>query len=356
MRQHAIFNYFTYKGMKNLSNFQHFIGCDVSKDTLDFAFHARGTDYRQFEHLRVDNSESGFKKFCKWLGSNKIKLSECVVGMEHTGIYSEGLSQWCHAKKIAFVMLHPLEVKNASCRGRNKTDKVDAQFIAQHVYTYREELTESDVEPKVINTLRQLYNERRLAVRTRTAYSNQAKTVSDARVALRIAKTIERLTQDIKEIDAAIREEVNADEAIRENYGLLTSIKGIGLVNAVLTIIATGNFTRFQNARQYAKFVCVSPMSRESGSSVRGGCHVSHAGHSEIKSILTEAARVAIASDPDMKAYFTRKREQGKSYGCVMNAVKFKLISRMFAVVKRKKPYVDVNAYLSQNTTPAASA
>lgn len=51
--------------MKNFFNFQHFVGCDVSKDTLDFALYARDTNMRSFPHIRVSNSPDGFKQMCK---------------------------------------------------------------------------------------------------------------------------------------------------------------------------------------------------------------------------------------------------------------------------------------------------
>ena len=57
---HSTFNNFNRKGMKDLSTLQHFIGCDVSKATLDFAIHASGKDYRSFEHIRVENSPGMF--------------------------------------------------------------------------------------------------------------------------------------------------------------------------------------------------------------------------------------------------------------------------------------------------------
>lgn len=331
--------------MKDLAHFKNFIGCDVSKKTLDIAIHARGTDYRQFRHIQVSNSKAGFGELLKWLKANKIKMSQTVIGMEHTGSYSEALTHWCEDKRLAFVLLHPLDVKNASGRGRNKTDKVDSQFIADYLYTMREKLQTSTAEPENINRLRQLYNERRLAVRTRTAYLNQIKTVSASDTKRRMEKVIRQLTDEIKLIEKELRKLINEDKALQTNFGLLMSIPGIGLINAVLTIITTGNFTRFQTARQYAKFCCVSPLARQSGTSVNVGDHVSRAGHSEIKSVLTEAARSSICHDRQIKAYYEHKRAQGKTHGCVMNAVKFKLICRMFAVIGRQKEYVDTERF-----------
>ena len=123
--------------MKDLSTLQHFVGCDVSKDTLDFAIYERGKDYRMFDHISVANTTEGFQAMRKWLRSFKINVKDAVIAMEHTGSYSNALAEWCFKKGITFVLLHPLDVKNAGARGRNKTDKTDAQFIADYAYTMR---------------------------------------------------------------------------------------------------------------------------------------------------------------------------------------------------------------------------
>lgn len=333
--------------MKNIADIKHFVGCDVSKDTLDFALYERGTDYRKFRHIRVSNDMAGFRAMRKWLREAGVKIADALVGMEHTGHYSASLAEWCFKKNITFVFLHPLDVKNAGARGRNKDDKTDAQFIADYIYTQREKLTPSSPESPMIKKMRELLNERRLAVRTRTSYLNQMKTVTDKSTLRRMEKMAASLTEQVKAIETAIKKEIETDSQVKKNYELLTSIPGIGLVNAVITIIATGNFTRFQTARQYAKFSCVSPLSKVSGKTVRGGDHVIYAGHHEIKSALTEGARSATHHDAQLKAYYTRKRAEGKSHGCVMNAVKFKLICRMFAVIRRQTEYANTEAYRS---------
>lgn len=331
--------------MQDLSTKQHFIGCDVSKDTLDLALYHSKTDYRSFEHIRVSNDTSGYTMFLKWLRSMKVTASKAVVGMEHTGFYSVGFSEWLSKKKLSFCLLHPTDVKNACSTGRNKTDKIDSQFIADYLYTMREKLSPSEPEKETIKTLRGLRNERMLAVKTRTAYVNQIKTMSDSRTVKRMEKMIRMLTEQIRQIESDIKSVIQTDITIDKNFKLLMSIPGIGMVNALTVIIATGNFTRFKTARQYAKFCCISPLAKQSGTSVRGGCHVGKAGHNELKSVLSEAARSAIIYDSQLAAYYERKRASGKTHGCVMNAVKFKLVCRMFAVISRQTSYVDIEKY-----------
>ena len=325
---------------------QIFIGCDVSKYTLDFAIYQRGMDYRKFKHYQVSNDEAGFKELLKWLKSNGVKkYKDTVVGIEHTGYYSNALAEWLFRKKITFCYLHPLDVKNYISSSRNKNDSEDACMIADYLYTMREKLTPSTPEPSKIKQLRALRNERALIIKSRTAFLNLLKNIDEPASIKRMQTIINELNTQVKAIEKSIMEAINSNEKIKQNYNLITTIPGIGLVNAINTIIATCNFTKFQTARQYAKFCCICPLSNESGISVRGGDHISKKGHNELKTDLTEAARSTIIHNSQMKAYYQRKRAQGKSHGCVMNAIKFKLVCRMFAVIIRQSPYVDFEKY-----------
>ena len=325
---------------------QIFIGCDVSKYTLDFAIYQRGMDYRKFKHHQVSNDEAGFKELLKWLKSNGVKkYKDTVVGIEHTGYYSNALAEWLFRKRITFCYLHPLDVKNYISSSRNKNDSEDACMIADYLYTMREKLTPSTPEPSKIKQLRALRNERALIIKSRTAFLNLLKNIDEPASIKRMQTIINELNTQVKAIEKSIMEAINSNEKIKQNYNLITTIPGIGLVNAINTIIATCNFTKFQTARQYAKFCCICPLSNESGISVRGGEHISKKGHNELKTDLTEAARSTIIHNSQMKAYYQRKRAQGKSHGCVMNAIKFKLVCRMFAVIIRQSPYVDFEKY-----------
>ena len=234
--------------MQDLSTKQHFVGCDVSKDTLDLALYQPKTDYRKFEHVQISNDTEGFKQLLQWLKARKIKKNEVAIAFEHTGAYSIALAEWLHKKKITFNMLHPLDVKNACSRGRNKTDEVDAKFIADYAYTMREKLAPSGPEPKNIKHLRELRNERDLCVRCRASYLCQIKVQTEAQTIARMHKMVDFMTVQIHQIEEEIKKIIAADETIATNYHLLISIPGIGMVNAVNTIVATGNFTRFQTS------------------------------------------------------------------------------------------------------------
>lgn len=90
-----------------------------------------------------------------------------------------------------------------------------------------------------------------------------------------------------------------------------------------------------------------APFPHESGTSIRGATRVSKQGFRQAKADLSISVLSAITFDPDIKEYWQRKKAEGKHTGCVLNAIKFKIVLRMFAVVKRGKPYVNTKGYKS---------
>jgi len=64
-----------------------------------------------------------------------------------------------------------------------------------------------------------------------------------------------------------------------------------------------------------------------------------------MKALLTNGAYSAIQHDRELRNFFQRKIKQGKEEFCVINIIRNKLISRVFAAVKRGTPYVAIMNY-----------
>jgi len=144
----------------------------------------------------------------------------------------------------------------------------------------------------------------------------------------------------IKKVESRIMELITSNEAMHLNYRIITSIKGIGPVNAWMTIAYTENFTSFPDGRHYAVYVGVIPFEHTSGTSIKGRRRTSNLAQKELKQELNQAAKAAIQHDPELRTYAERKLKN-KEYGLVLNNVKFKLILRMFSLVKRGEMYVE---------------
>ena len=87
-------------------------------------------------------------------------------------------------------------------------------------------------------------------------------------------------------------------------------------------IIATKGFTSFQNARQFACYAGIAPFEYSSGTSIRSKTRVSHLADKKMKSLLHMASLNAVRFDAEIKAYYERKKEEGKHTMLVLNNVK----------------------------------
>ncbi len=61
----------------------------------------------------------------------------------------------------------------------------------------------------------------------------------------------------------------------------------------------------------------------------------------DLKAKLDMAAMAAITHDKEIKEYYDRRKALGKHHNSIKNEIKFKLVLRMFAVVKKQQKYVD---------------
>ena len=113
----------------------------------------------------------------------------------------------------------------------------------------------------------------------------------------------------IEKTEAMIYELISVDGSLYSNYLLLKSIKGIGNVNAWMTIAYTENFTSFVNARSYAVYVGVIPFDYSSGTSLRGRKKVSQIANKELKQELNQAAKAAVQFQDAFEKHLSTLRD-----------------------------------------------
>lgn len=317
------------------------IGVDVSRNTLDIYC------TQIHEHIQIQNGTAGFKEFLMWCKAHKIDLNNCAVVMEYTGGYEYKLIQFCENKEIPFIRIPGLAIKHSLGIIRGKNDKVDSKRIAQYASEKYPSLRVSKPLDKRIIQLKELLNFRKRCVRENAGYQATIKERKHIYPDLGKDTIIKELEQKlgfnekiISKIEAEITKIIEANDDFKINYDLITSIKGIGKVNGWMTIAYTENFTSFPDGRTYAVYVGVIPFDHSSGTSIRGKKRVSNLANKQLKSELSQAAKSAMQWDKEIREYAERKLKK-KEWGKVVNNVKFKLILRMFAVVKRGSKYVD---------------
>ena len=331
------------------------IGVDVSKNTLDVALFRGKIDWNE-GHVKVSNNESGYKELRKWLRLKNAEKKRLRICMESTGLYTHDFRSWLEKENIIYYVVDPKLMHHfappQSIKGirQTKNDKADAFRIAIYCSLFHDSMEPSKLPSAAYFKLKRLLAERRQYVKQSVLYRQHLSDISiyDS-VGSRIRKKneVENLRDNIKQTDAEMKAIIDTDPEIRRNYELLISIVGVGLVVAVTTIVLTENFTTFTNPRKYASYIAIAPFPHESGTSIRGATRVSKQGFRQAKADLSISVLSAIKFDPDIKEYWQHKKAEGKHTGCVLNAIKFKIVLRMFAVVKRGKPYVNTKGYKS---------
>jgi transposase len=316
------------------------LGVDVSKLTLDICCAERSL------YLKTDNQTKGFSLFKKWCKAHEINLMETLIVMEHTGGYEYRFMQFCESQSIPYCRIPGLEIKQSQGMTRGKSDQVDAFRIGQYGEEKAKRLVPSKPVDKNILTLKQLLSFRKRLVRERAGLESTIK----ERKHMYLAKkdTITHIAQakmkedkkHIRQIETEIMAIIKTNEELMQTYRIITSIKGIGNVNAWMTIAYTENFSSFIDGRKYAVYAGVVPFEHTSGTSIKGRKRVSHLANKELKQELNQAAKTAITHDIELRAYAERKLKN-KPYPVVLNNVKFKLILRMFALVKRGEKFVE---------------
>ena len=64
-----------------------------------------------------------------------------------------------------------------------------------------------------------------------------------------------------------------------------------------------------------------------------------------MKSLLNMAALSAKRTDKELGDYYGRKVKEGKNKMLVMNAIRCKILSRIFAVIERETPFVNTQKF-----------
>lgn len=328
--------------------FSQFIGVDISKDTLDAAVYPAKD--KKMDFLHFDNTQKGLMLMMSWLKRRGIKASEMVICAEHTGVYTNPLIAFADKKGLALSLNSPLDIKRSMGIARGKNDVVDAGRIAEYAHSHKDKLKLYEKPSDVIKKLQYLLTERRQYMRQRTALINLDCAMGKygtPETRSRNESALHHCEKLVKKVEDQMLSLIHSDPDVQRNYDLVSSVKGIGLVNAINTIVYTNNFKSFETPRQYACYIGVAPFDHTSGISVKGRTQVSKICRTQQKAELSMAARSAIVSDPGLRKYYLRKMEEKggakEAHGVVLNAVKFKIILRMFAVVRSGEPYKVLN-------------
>lgn len=322
----------------------YFIGIDVSKKKLDVCLLHQG---KVIEEEVVTNDIKAISSCLSGLlEKHGIEPDKVLFCAEHTGLYTYPLSCACEGLGWKLWIENPAQIKYCSGVQRGKNDKVDARKIAFYAYRYLERCKIYSRPQTELEEMKQMFSERSLLVSDRAKYRGQLSDESDFvrpqlfnSKARRLKSLIKVLDDCIKELETQIDSLILNQHLLRRQYELLCSIDGVGPITAIKMIVETKAFSEFKNPRKFCCHAGVAPFEYTSGSSIRGRSKLSQRADKSIKSILQTAAIGAVKKEGELRSYFLRKIKEGKPKMSVYNAVRAKLVYRMFAVIKNDRFY-----------------
>lgn len=323
-----------------------FIGIDISKATLDVCVLCP-SDIAHMHYYQFSNSSKGFIQLWKWLKqkSERVSVEDWRVCMENTGMYSLELNCFLHEKSIWQSMENALQIKRSMGVVRGKTDKADCKTIALYAYRFYDKLKPYVLPGETLLRLRALFSqrERLVSIHSQLLVANQ----SMKGYARELVKDIQNqnetllknLAEQIKTIDKSLKDCLQQDEELQRKAKLIQSVPGIGQQTASYLLIISRGMQSFATAREFACYSGCAPFAHTSGASIRGKTKVHFIANKKMKMLLHMAAMNAITFNDELKTYYQRKVAEGKNPMSVLNAIRFKLICRIFSVVKRNEEY-----------------
>lgn len=336
-----------------------YIGIDVSKETIDVSCYnpsqMSGPEYVG----EYRNQPSGYRSMVKDLRAycGGVSAGQWLLCCETSGVYDHNLCKWVCGKGMFIWRENALQINKSVGVRRGKDDKTDSLMITDYAARHKDKAVRYELPSPALSALKELYTYRRALVGTRTAIKSRlssAKLVKDSQVSRFITKDLERQIRSIdsciKNCETKIMEVIDSDDKIRENYLLITSIKGIALVNAVALIVFSGNFIKVPTANKLACVAGCAPFRKKSGTSVDKRSDVKNMSNRDLKGVVSMAAMLAIRYDKRLHDYAERLREKGKPEAIIKNNVRNKLIHTVYALVRSGCSY-DENHVYAQNVS-----
>lgn len=321
----------------------YFIGIDISKEKVDIAL-LNQEGLLLLEKVIGNEKTKLANTFSAILRKHKIPAEQVLFCCEATGIYTTPLKQVMSRQGWTLWIENAYKIKKASFDMRGKTDQKDARRIAEYAMRYNDRQVEYKAPEPIQEQLHTLLSARETlidqVVRLKQQLSESKKHDPFKHKLLKssFAATLKMLAKEIKRIELQTKELIVENEPIAKNVKLLTSIPGIGLQNALNFIVYTRNFTLFENANQLCCYAGVVPFPTQSGMMQKRD-RVSQFANKKLKTLIHLAAISASRMKGEIREYYIRKVKEGKNKMSVLNAIRCKLVKRMFAIIMRQTPY-----------------
>jgi transposase len=244
-------------------------------------------------------------------------------------------------------VMNPIVTKQAvkaTIRGK-KTDAIDAVLIAKLGLRGEGTLTTAETISGSLNDAKVLLRISHTLLTAKQSITAVTKTLKERSVSAPEGGD-EQLDECLKQLQVLIdnyrstaaellTQEAEYDEVIE----LLMSIPGVGKLTAVTVLAEIGDINRFDSIDKLVAYVGLDPRVRQSGTSLHRNTSITKRGSPHLRHTIFSSANVLRQHDQEVKDYYTKKRNQGRTYTEAMMPICRKLLARIYAVWKNRRKY-----------------
>jgi transposase len=130
---------------------------------------------------------------------------------------------------------------------------------------------------------------------------------------------------------------LSQSDKYKEEFNILTSTPGIGLITAMTMITEIGDINRFKNFSQFNSFIGFCPSEFSSGEHIHKG-KMTPRGHKTIRALLIEAAWIAVRCDPALVLKYHELKKVKTSKRAIV-VIARKLLSKIYTIWRTKEQY-----------------
>ena len=321
------------------------IGIDVSKAELAVCVldAVKGTDNASF-----GNDHKGFRSLSNYL-KKRVEPGSAVC-LEATGMYGEAVATDLHERGYRVRVVNPIRIKRyaESQLRRNKTDRLDAQIIADFCRT-QEPPVWTPPDPAWVE-LRALGRRLDDLIGMQVQEKQRLESVTTLTVRDHLEAHLAYLQQQIDQIIDHLNEHIDQHPDLKRQRDLLNSIPGISDRTSSRLLAEIRDIRAFETGGQLVACVGLNPRRRQSGN-YQGQIKISKLGNAALRAALFMPARRAKPHNPLVQGLVKRMEAQGHCANAITVAVMRKLLHFVSGLLKSQQPF-DPHYLVKQGLTP----
>ena len=333
------------KVINNQAILRQCVGIDISKDSFVACIsHKTSTDEIIVKSTKkISNTPAGFSTLQEWVNKFTSPELPLIYVMEATGIYYEALAFDLleKGKSVSVQLAKNVKFFMQSHNIKSKTDDIDAQAIAQMGLERKLKLWQPGSTR--MRVLKHLCRERTMLQAEQTTVKNQSHAWKytykpEKSILKRLESRLSFIKEQIQEIEQEIQSIVKNDQDLAQRVANVCTIKGVGLLSAIVIIAETNGFALFNNKAQLISYAGYDVVRKQSGNS-EAKTRISKKGNKNIRKALYFPATSACRFNPKMKQTYENitQRTAIKMKGNV--AVQRKMLVLIYTIYKNNIPY-----------------